>query len=718
MDLATRTSRATPSQRLVRRAGFCGPTSRVFGERATPGESVAAPAAPAAVATNVSTRPAARTGADAEDCVAGGIERRYPTRPRSKLEEPVRSPLIPFRIGRSGPSGRRVRGVLDEERETRRAGWRLMRDAVRPLKVLVWMGILAGLVWTGARVAIPSLTGAAIDEGIVPGNFDVALEWTGIILAVGVIQAICTGLRRYAAFRLAYRVETDLRMRLVAHLQRLHFAFHDHAQTGQLMANANTDIQQIQQVVLLIPLTIASVLTMIAVVDRARVAQSAVSRCSRSRRCRSSTSRRRASRAACIPVGLSLQEELADFSGVVEESVSGVRVVKGFGAERLQERNLADRSRRRLRPLDRPSPAARELPAADRSPADARSRRHPLVRRPPGARRQPLGRRHRRGELLRADADLAAADGRHAARPAVARGRLGRPHQHGARHRARDRGRRRAPRPLPDGPGAVAVRRRHVRLRTGPAGARRPRPRRFAAARRSPWSAPPRRGRRPSPASSPASTTSTAGRSASTAPTCARPACSDVRRAVGHRVRGHVPLLRHACAATSRSPIPRRPTKQVVRAARLAGADEFVRDLPDGYDTIVGEHGYSLSGGQRQRIAIARAVLADPRILILDDATSSVDPSKEHEIRSALARGDARPHDDHHRPPPRDDRARRPRRAARRRHASSPTARTTSCSRRTPRYREVLARAEADELARRRVDDEDASRRPAAEVAS
>jgi ATP-binding cassette subfamily B protein len=81
---------------------------------------------------------------------------------------------------------------------------------------------------------------------------------------------------------------------------------------------------------------------------------------------------------------------------------------------------------------------------------------------------------------------------------------------------------------------------------------------------------------------------------------------------------------------------PEAPMEQVVRAARLAGADEFVRDLPEGYDTIVGEHGYSLSGGQRQRIAIARAVIADPRVLILDDATSSVDPSKEHEIRSAL----------------------------------------------------------------------------------
>ena len=62
-----------------------------------------------------------------------------------------------------------------------------------------------------------------------------------------------------------------------------------------------------------------------------------------------------------------------------------------------------------------------------------------------------------------------------------------------------------------------------------------------------------------------------------------------------------------------------------------------MRELPDGYNTVIGEHGYSLSGGQRQRIAIARAVLADPRILILDDATSSVDPSKEHEIRAALA---------------------------------------------------------------------------------
>jgi ATP-binding cassette subfamily B protein len=73
------------------------------------------------------------------------------------------------------------------------------------------------------------------------------------------------------------------------------------------------------------------------------------------------------------------------------------------------------------------------------------------------------------------------------------------------------------------------------------------------------------------------------------------------------------------------------------RAARLAGAAEFVERLPEGYDTMLGERGMSLSGGQRQRLAIARAILADPHVLILDDATSAVDATKEHEIRSALA---------------------------------------------------------------------------------
>jgi ATP-binding cassette subfamily B protein len=75
---------------------------------------------------------------------------------------------------------------------------------------------------------------------------------------------------------------------------------------------------------------------------------------------------------------------------------------------------------------------------------------------------------------------------------------------------------------------------------------------------------------------------------------------------------------------------------EVVAAARAAQADGFIDGLPKGYDTLVGERGLTLSGGQRQRLAIARAILANPRILILDDATSSVDASTEAEIKLAL----------------------------------------------------------------------------------
>jgi ATP-binding cassette subfamily B protein len=75
---------------------------------------------------------------------------------------------------------------------------------------------------------------------------------------------------------------------------------------------------------------------------------------------------------------------------------------------------------------------------------------------------------------------------------------------------------------------------------------------------------------------------------------------------------------------------------EVVQAARLAQAHEFIEALPEGYDTIVGERGITLSGGQRQRLAIARALVVDPRILILDDATASVDATTESRIRDGL----------------------------------------------------------------------------------
>jgi subfamily B ATP-binding cassette protein MsbA len=82
---------------------------------------------------------------------------------------------------------------------------------------------------------------------------------------------------------------------------------------------------------------------------------------------------------------------------------------------------------------------------------------------------------------------------------------------------------------------------------------------------------------------------------------------------------------------------PEASREDVLRAARIARCDDFIRELPDGYDTVVGERGVKLSGGQRQRVAIARAILADPRILILDEATSSLDSESEAAIQEGLA---------------------------------------------------------------------------------
>ena len=134
---------------------------------------------------------------------------------------------------------------------------------------------------------------------------------------------------------------------------------------------------------------------------------------------------------------------------------------------------------------------------------------------------------------------------------------------------------------------------------------------------------------------------------------------------------------------------PHATRDEIKAVSRIAHCDEFIEAFEKGYDTIVGERGVRLSGGQRQRVAIARAILADPRILILDEATSSLDSESEALIQDGLRSLRAGPHDVRHRAPAVDDSQRRSDPGARSTARSSSAARTRSCSRRGGRYRQL-----------------------------
>ncbi len=522
--------------------------------------------------------------------------------------------------------------AADAERALRRAGWRLMYSAVRPQAGWVVAGVVSGVTWTVAKLTVPLVAAAAIDDGMRAGDQGRVIRLTVLMVLIGVVQAVSTGLRRYCAFRIALRAETDLRHRLFAHLQRLHFAFHDQAQTGQLMARANTDLQQVEATVILIPLTVASTFTMLGVLGimlwkNAVLAVLALGALPFLNLAATRFSRRIA------PVNHQLQEELAEVSGVVEESLTGVRVVKGFGAEQRQVRRLraaADSV------LDRALAAARLrsgfMPLVDFLPTLS------MVAILWYGGHQVLEGNLQVGDILAFNLYILMLIwplrmmGMLVAQASRASAGAGRVHEVLVTDPE-----------VVDAPGAVAL----------PAG---PGELRFEGVRFGYG------GGRPvldglDLTIHGGEAVAIVGATGSGKTTIARLVPRfydvdggrilmdglDVRDAPVDEVRGAVGIVfedtflfsdsvRHNIAFAE----PDASDEQVARAARLAGAAEFVDRLPDGYDTVIGEHGFSLSGGQRQRIAIARAVLADPRVLILDDATSSVDPTKEHEIRAAL----------------------------------------------------------------------------------
>jgi ATP-binding cassette subfamily B protein len=523
---------------------------------------------------------------------------------------------------------------VEAEKELRRAGWRLMRSAVAPHRKTVWVGVLAGLGWTAARVAVPTMVGFAVDRTIVKHHDNAALlRWVIAILVVGMVQALCTAVRRYAAFGLAIRVETDLRMRLVAHLQRLHFAFHDESQTGQLMSRANSDIQQINNVILLVPLTIASTVTMIAVLAilvyrSPGLAFFALASLPLLNIVATRFTRR------MYPVGLQLQQSLAEVSNVVEETVTGVRVVKGFGAERRQIEALRGQTENvYLRSIEAANLRAGFLPMIDLLPTLG------LVGILWYGGHQVLAGHLSIGDIIAANFYVLMLIwplrmvGMLLGQIPRAVSAAGRIHEVLATDAAVAE--RPDARPLPAGPGELHfegvtfsyARGRPVLedldlvIRGGEAVA-------LVGATGS--------GKTTIARLVPRFYDVTAGRVLLDGADVRDLRLTELRRAIGI-VFEDTFLFSESVRANIAFAEPDASMERVRAAARLAGADAFIDELPGGYETVVGQHGFTLSGGQRQRISIARAVLSDPRVLILDDATSSVDPTKEHEIRAALA---------------------------------------------------------------------------------
>jgi ATP-binding cassette subfamily B protein len=512
--------------------------------------------------------------------------------------------------------------------------WRPLLHVLRRQRRGITIGIVIGLAWTLGKVAVPQLTRMAIDRGIERDGAVAA--WAMLIAVAGLVAGTFTALRRYVAFRESRLTEARLRERLFEHVLSLHIGYHDRAQTGQLMSRASSDLNQVQAFVVMIPLTISNlamialVVVVLVVTDPllALVALAPLPLVNITARRFSST---------IHPAVLAVQAEQAQLATVVEESVAGVRVVKGFGAEAVQERKLLQEADDIQRvSLDAARVRARYLPAIDLLPTLG------LVAVLWFGGHRVLNGDMTIGELVAFNVYVAllvwplrtigmtiafaqraaAALGRvdevlstmpeivdppsPVALPATARGGIGAVSFRGVTFGYDPA------RPVLDGftldiPAGMSV------ALVGATGSGK-----STVARLLLRFYDPQRG-----------TVVIDGVDLRDA------AVNDVRRAVGIVFEDTL-LFHDTVAANIAFANPDADIARVEAAARLAGAHEFVEQLPEGYDTLLGERGFSLSGGQRQRIAIARAILADPRVLVLDDATSAVDPSKEHEIRLAM----------------------------------------------------------------------------------
>lgn len=498
----------------------------------------------------------------------------------------------------------------------------------------VLLGMLASVMWTAGRVTVPLMVQLGLDRGVRQDG--PLLRWVLLILGAGFVSAVFLGARRYLAFRNARIIEAKLRDRMFAHIQRLHFSFHDANATGELMSRGNTDLQHFQNVVVLVPLTFGNFLIVCSVTVIMLIIQPVLAVLALASLPFVNVLGRRFAQ-QLHPAVLAVQQEAAQLAAVVEETVSGVRVVKGFGSEPVQAAKLRAEADDVFAESMRASVIrARYMPAIEILPNIGLITvlgygGHLVLNGDMSIGQlvsfniyvmmlvQPL----RMLGMIVANAQRAASAGERISEVLETAPRI-----LDADH----------PVPLPGDVPVGRVEFRNVSFDY--------RPDTHAGVLD-----------RLTLTIEPGESVALVGATGSGKSTVARLLprfyevddgavlldgvdVREVRRQELRRSVGIVFEETFLFSSSIRDNIafadPEAPLELVARAARLAGAAEFIADLPDGYDTVIGERGFSLSGGQRQRLAIARAILADPRVLILDDATSAVDPTKEHEIRDAL----------------------------------------------------------------------------------